>query len=86
MNVLANMVEGTHKINMCIILVNFKIEFNLFIINQDQEVVKKLAHPATYGIRPDGASCYVWDPPGWLSGENVGLMTCWLLVRYPVET
>ena len=24
-------------------------------------------------------------PPGWLSGERVGLMTWWLLVRYPVE-
>ena len=24
-------------------------------------------------------------PPGWLSGERVGLMTWWLLVRSPVE-
>ena len=24
-------------------------------------------------------------PPGWLSGERVGLMTWWLRVRSPVE-
>ena len=24
-------------------------------------------------------------PPGWLSGERVGLMTWWLRVRFPVE-
>ena len=25
------------------------------------------------------------NPPGWLSGERVGLMTWWLRVRSPVE-
>ena len=24
-------------------------------------------------------------PPGWLSGERVGLVTWWLSVRFPVE-
>ena len=24
-------------------------------------------------------------PPGWFSGERVGLLTWWLLVRSPVE-
>ena len=24
-------------------------------------------------------------PPGWLSGDRVGLVTWWLGVRYPVE-
>ena len=27
----------------------------------------------------------VMGPPGWLSGERIGLMTWWLRVRYPVE-
>ena len=28
---------------------------------------------------------YVYTPPGWLSGEQVRLMTWWLRVRSPVE-
>ena len=28
---------------------------------------------------------YQTAPPGWLSGERVGLMTWWLRVRSPVE-
>ena len=27
----------------------------------------------------------VMGPPGWLSGERIGLMTWWLRVRYTVE-
>ena len=27
----------------------------------------------------------ILSPPGWLSGEHVGLMTWWLRVRSPVE-
>ena len=30
-------------------------------------------------------SCVLETPPGWLSGEHVGLMTWWLRVRSPVE-
>ena len=33
-------------------------------------------------------SCLIFNwpaPPGWLSGERVGLMTWWLRVRSPVE-
>ena len=28
---------------------------------------------------------FQFAPPGWLSGERVGLMTWWLRVRSPVE-
>ena len=28
---------------------------------------------------------FFFNPPRWLSGERVGLMTWWLLVRSPVE-
>ena len=30
-------------------------------------------------------NCTWISPPGWLSGEHVGLMTWWLWVRNPVE-
>ena len=45
---------------------------------------RELLNSATF-ISSSAAAFNLDHPPGWLSGERVGLMTWWLRVRSPVE-